>query len=545
MKYNLINASNLPFKRRFTSTTLASLVTSTLASFCLFSGQSVFAADNDTEEGNGRWFEIEIILFKHVNTNSSEKPEQFTPNNLTDKKKNAFDLLTPYIQPNIATLKQLLPSCEQSHPALPYNISLAPFSLDNPVDENSDVNSPDSLSESSTEALINNDSTLRNVSSNNYANETIHSAVNSENANMSVSIISTSFKEKSQALLDINEQSQTANQPLTIYTQYPSHYISQSQTPLCIIPTATITQNLTVEQLESFNVDSFPIEEFKTTVDGLEQWQADETDEIIWASNTPYLISEDSLQLKSIANRIKRSRNYQSLLHFGWRQIGEDRRQAKAIKVFAGENLDLHYQEAITQQKLNSETVNKDAVKEGSAQGTTVLSIEEQKIEQVKQQQLNHIFEQFSLLTDTDTETAANTEQVKRLVAELTYAIDEPNQNLITNNTVNNTTSITPPPQPWMLDGLFKVHLDHYLYINTEFNIAEKKHTLVKTTNNNFTNKSNSDNSQYEIASFKQDRRVITGEIHYFDHPSMGMVVQIRRFDPTKPAAEAVTQAKK
>mgnify|MGYP000673678348 FL=1 len=47
------------------------------------------------------------------------------------------------------------------------------------------------------------------------------------------------------------------------------------------------------------------------------------------------------------------------------------------------------------------------------------------------------------------------------------------------------------------------------------------------------------------MASFKQDRRVISGEIHYFDHPDIGMIVQIRRFDPSKPADEAVTQAKK
>ncbi len=58
-------------------------------------------------------------------------------------------------------------------------------------------------------------------------------------------------------------------------------------------------------------------------------------------------------------------------------------------------------------------------------------------------------------------------------------------------------------------------------------------------------NKDQEVSGQNKVISFKQDRRVITGEIHYFDHPHIGMVVQIRRFDPSKPADEAVSQSKK
>ena len=45
-----------------------------------------------------------------------------------------------------------------------------------------------------------------------------------------------------------------------------------------------------------------------------------------------------------------------------------------------------------------------------------------------------------------------------------------------------------------------------------------------------------------KIIHFNQDRRIITGEVHYFDHLYIGIVVQIRRFDPTKPEEEAITQ---
>ena len=93
-----------------------------------------------------------------------------------------------------------------------------------------------------------------------------------------------------------------------------------------------------------------------------------------------------------------------------------------------------------------------------------------------------------------------------------------------------------PPIQPWELSGLFKVHLDHYLYITADFNIA------VEDTSIDANNKQTA-LTQYKQVNFSQDRRVISGEVHYFDHPYIGMIVQIRRFDPTKPDDEAVSQA--
>ena len=69
------------------------------------------------------------------------------------------------------------------------------------------------------------------------------------------------------------------------------------------------------------------------------------------------------------------------------------------------------------------------------------------------------------------------------------------------------------PTVSWELDGLFKVHLRHYLYITTDFDISRKL-----------------ESGEIEAARFSQFRRVISGEIHYFDHPRMGMIVQIRKF---------------
>ena len=303
------------------------------------------------------------------------------------------------------------------------------------------------------------------------------------------------------------------------------------------------------------------------------------------------------MRLKSIANRIKRSRNYESLLHLGWRQVGENKRRAKAVRLYAGENLALDYQQALATHNKEQQAIAQQAILEQEKEeqlaaifnnkqpiitdsmfdqnqqtletDKTIFSedntalIKEDIEEKVRQhallQQLNNIFEQYSALDELEQEidkptgdsnesnhsstitahkSRYNDTDVKRIINELSADITEPNPSLILNSNIIEA-KIKQPIQPWYLDGLFKVHLDHYLYINSEFNILDTDKKPYSTLKNN------KESEQNNIITFKQDRRVITGEIHYFDHPHMGMVVQIRRFDPTKPAAEAVDQSKK
>jgi hypothetical protein len=66
----------------------------------------------------------------------------------------------------------------------------------------------------------------------------------------------------------------------------------------------------------------------------------------------------------------------------------------------------------------------------------------------------------------------------------------------------------------WELDGLMKIYVRHYLFINADFDISKRLET-----------------GDYEKARFSQFKRVISNEIHYFDHPRMGMIVQIRRYN--------------
>lgn len=68
----------------------------------------------------------------------------------------------------------------------------------------------------------------------------------------------------------------------------------------------------------------------------------------------------------------------------------------------------------------------------------------------------------------------------------------------------------------WELEGRFKVYIrNNYLTIESEFNLTEPDTMLGSL-------------KQYY---FNQFKRVISGQIHYFDHPKMGIILQIRRFN--------------
>jgi hypothetical protein len=81
------------------------------------------------------------------------------------------------------------------------------------------------------------------------------------------------------------------------------------------------------------------------------------------------------------------------------------------------------------------------------------------------------------------------------------------------NSTETEIDTTNDEPINWELEGLFKIHLRHYLYITANFDIKQQL-----------------ESGDLERARFSQFKRVISSEIHYFDHPKMGMIVQIRKF---------------
>nr|WP_283104677.1 peptidoglycan binding protein CsiV [Shewanella olleyana] len=94
----------------------------------------------------------------------------------------------------------------------------------------------------------------------------------------------------------------------------------------------------------------------------------------------------------------------------------------------------------------------------------------------------------------------------------------------------------------WELDGNINIYLSHYLFIETK--LALRKPIQKQTNTNDYYQYSSDTNNEKVMSPFLQsipmvqNRRVRSGEIHYFDHPNLGIIMQIRKMEQpttTKP----------
>ncbi|MDR8524298.1 MULTISPECIES: peptidoglycan binding protein CsiV [Shewanella] len=104
----------------------------------------------------------------------------------------------------------------------------------------------------------------------------------------------------------------------------------------------------------------------------------------------------------------------------------------------------------------------------------------------------------------------------------------------------------------WKFDGTINIYLQHYLFIETDFRLREAGSKTVTLASSDLRANGNTagDNSQQVTSPFlysipmTQNRRVRSDEVHYFDHPKMGMIIQIRKMQhPSAKATEPMPEA--
>lgn len=196
----------------------------------------------------------------------------------------------------------------------------------------------------------------------------------------------------------------------------------------------------------------------------------------------PYLAADEDFQLTELAANIQRQRQHQLLLHTVWRQAPVTERRAQPSRWFSGRNFSQQFDywgKAVSSQPETEPSfspLQPEALVADDA-ANMINSIE-------------HLLQQLQAGSGLPPET------------EQALVVD-PQQQLTSNL----------PDQVWQLDGLFKLHLDHYLFVNTQFNLRISEQDTLRSIH------------------IKHSRRVISGELHYLDHPYLGIVLQIRRFD--------------
>jgi hypothetical protein len=423
----------------------------------LLLGISSFAQANDQE----RWFEVEVILFSQLHDKSSLK-EQFSGEyqaSLTSSSRPALELLQAYIAPQLSQLKSLLPGClvEQSQFDLtPVPTQEALFTL-----KESLLNFPE----------------LDREDINKY-----HFAQTQLNEDLQAEI---------EQIIALNRQRLHKRTEVGKLQQRLAN-LWQLDHVACLLPGQVFNwqQQLGLElpQQASWDMDAVKTPVMPVQINGAQPED----------SNGPYLIASDSLKLKNITKKLSNSRNFKPLLHLGWRQAGLSKNKAQPVRLYAGENLTHHYQQQLASYQQNI------------SEQSTEIADHEDNAESLAQSQLQAQI----------TEIISSLEQQDIDLNQTLIELDSPYiEQAITTSQQAEQLKPHAPKQNWFIDGLFRVHLNHYLFIDADLAVMER--TLSDADYNPVENKQ---------LGFKQNRRVISGEIHYFDHPYMGMIVQIRRY---------------
>jgi len=530
------------------------LLSSTFFSSALiFSEQAIAASKNKAD----RWFEIEVILFSQLGDKKQLK-EQFPENSALPNYRKVIDLLGPYLSPDINSLKQQLPSCDSpTYPESLLNqaiteIKSQPGFIIKTISELAEENRQESLLNNDLMSTLfvepnNNSNTLENGS-------TIASTINSNQQaddfdnNNNAPALENHLSEQEQQIDDVqqltSEKLQGLNEEQLAYLEEAKRAFSPIQltyrpliddsspllSTLCTISETEFTQFNEEDIYDDYN--SFSITKVPAKIN----------DSGNIYNETDYLLSEDSLQLSSIVKQLKRSKNFKPLLHIGWRQITKTKHLAVPMKFYAGDNFAYHYQQKLEQyqqQQKEAQIIEdnlQQAILNGGADAIVGDASSELSNEELKQQILsNRLQKVIAKMVNLPQDTPGLLQEINNNITETTLAVDS--IELL-------ESPPTKPPQDWFVDGFFKVEVDHFLHITADLNIMNMSLGEL-ATQELLPESSLQDKTALTTINFKQDRRVRSKEIHYFDHPYIGMIVRILPFKkPIKEVDETESLAR-
>ena len=492
---------------------------------------SVNAASN---KSNDRWFDVEVILFSQLGDKSQLK-ESFPDSSELPKYRSSTDLLARYLNPDIASLKQLLPSCDspQYKPDLvTQNAKLPALFSEKSLAEIAQM--PPLVAESS---ALNEFSTTNSFSDETSTGETATDTLASQNNNAANNSLATplttelSDEKRAEIQALVVAADEEFNRLTFNYTAKVAPTSAQRRSPITLCRIDEVHFAELKANDASFAYNGFTVDKMPLLINAPEDID----------NNSTHLLSKESLKLGDVITDLRYSKNFRPLLHMGWRQVARPKKQSIPVKVYAGDNFAADYQKQVAkyqtqQNKLHAALTyddNQENPAELSPADKPMLDSQGVLLAQAKQARIARIVEQISTVTE-DTEQLISAIESDDLSLETDIErrlIDE------------EQTAPIPPVQDWFLNGFFNVHLKHYLFITADFNILDKNLAELATAqlaggaptsaiNSNVVSKAP---VQAKAIRFKQDRRVISGEVHYFDHPYMGMIVQIRPYKKPKP----------
>jgi hypothetical protein len=522
-------------------------------------------AQSTNATNNEWWFDVEVILFER-NLDIANIPEKFKQSRLEQPPSYFLDLLTPYLKPDLHYLRAGLPYCRSSNRLSVKTQYAEDFTFPMPVPETNESSAPQENAPLQQIIEIQKIEKDLQIGQHLTATDSQIPADNLHNAQLNADIITqpdvavisvpttnnarlpdfeqqNSGDEEQQLDLILSKDSNLVRPAINvefIEWQVPSELLCAyaEQIAPSFASTVSLEKNLTGTQSTN------PIKHVPNIINGI-QWQQ---------KRGPFLLPTSTMHMSELYQKIKRQRDITPILHLNWRQevkFGRDKGQT--FRLFAGENF--------ADQFDANGLLLADApenVSDSLHQTTDEFYIPEQELASLTPQQQQTLLSQMN---ETDTGAVVEdllTRIAKALADDTPININQADSAINQTTTVPNTNIIK---ELWKLDGGITVYLRNigrvpYLHIDSNLDFRQpisvfNKEQHIKDLSTELTEQgaitvnqlqqpgspqldsSQPDNIEpnfLQSVNFNQLRRVISQQVHYFDHPLFGMVVRLNRY---------------
>ncbi len=499
----------MPFKG--TGNKIKALVISVMASFICC------AADANDDW----WFDVEVIVFKR-DISLSQLDEQFQLADSLSPYTDTEDLISARLQPDIAWLKQGLETCD----APPFPRWPEFSSLPEPEKEDDTTSVSDSTAEQNTDGIIPSDGTLLSDTEAEQPFVAENAAPTSEGLLPSSEdeLLSSDTQLISDPVSDVIDTLENLPEPLVFpdEQQIADYWLDafwlprnadgvrEYQSPVTVSPIKTCrteTPWLTFENnqwIQNTPYHYIPLPEYLAVVQEGVDWKR---------HPRAHLLSSESFELESLSRRIRQQRALTRLLHTTWRQpvaFGED--NAFKVRLFGGHDLGLQFNlDGQPHPEPPPMVIELPLIGQESDASTRLNNGELIGIQELT------IFDRINDRLTSPTPVSLN-------------ALMHGSNNSDIEGETDNGYSYKRPDAIWEVDGYLKVFLKYinsvpYLHIDSEVSLRIPQSSQVNAP----------DAETESLATlvsipFSEQRRVISKQLHYFDHPLFGMVVEIRRY---------------
>ena len=270
-----------------------------------------------------------------------------------------------------------------------------------------------------------------------------------------------------------------------------------------------------------------------------------------------HLLTSNQQALSSISRQIRSNRELERLFHATWRQpVMFGKNKAFSVRLYGGQNyaqqFDLngdmleHVQStaSINQSHNDKSKFGYDATADASANNMSNAASKNNAYSPISTSENMNIAYNTSALSDSDLAS------VPDIFADLDRRLSNPDSidyeafkaletAIIVQQDEGNGTDVALRTPIWEIDGTIKVFLKYinrvpYLHVDGEmFYRQPVPLSYFSSEESNATLADEVTPTEYKLVSvpLAEQRRVISTQLHYFDHPLFGFVVQIRRYN--------------